>query len=52
MTEEAIKSICKLAVEYGNRPLTREEKELLKQAVDASQSWEQLATTLMIYLGC
>lgn len=34
--------LCKLAVEYGNRPLSHDEKEILRQAIDQSKNWEEL----------
>lgn len=42
LSEEQIKSLCKLAVEYGNRPFSREEKEALKQMIDKSRNLEEL----------
>ncbi len=42
MNEEQIKLLCKLAVEYGNRPLSHDEKELVNQAIDQSKDWEEL----------
>ena len=42
MNEEQIKQLCKLVVEYGNRPFNREEKELLKQAIEQSSSLGEL----------
>ncbi len=38
MNEEYVKMLCKLVVEYGNRPFSRDEKEMLKQAIDHSNS--------------
>ena len=42
MTEQQIKFLCKLAVEKGNRPFTKTEKEMLKQAIDNANNWEEL----------
>ena len=42
MSEEQIKLLCKLVVEYGNRPFNREEKELLKQAINQSRNLDDL----------
>lgn len=50
MTEEDIKRMCKFAVEYGSKPLTWEEKELLKQAIDAAQSSNKLLVVVMASL--
>lgn len=44
MTEEQIKFLCKLLIENSSRPLTDQEKEMLKQAVDSSKNWEELIT--------
>lgn len=38
MTEEQIKLLCKLAVENSKKPLTDEEKEVLKHAIDESKT--------------
>lgn len=43
MTEEQVKLICKWIVENCNRPLTRLEKELIKQAIDNAKTVEELA---------
>lgn len=51
MTEYDVRCMCKFAVEYGNKPLTREQKEFLKQAIDSAQSWEQLAAAAITFLG-
>ena len=42
MTEQEVKLLCKLAVERSNRPLTKTEKEMLKQAIDAARNWDEL----------
>lgn len=41
-TNEEVKLLCKLLVEYGNRPFTRDEKEHLKRAIDGSQNMNDL----------
>lgn len=47
MSDEQIKLLCKFIVEYGNRPFTRNEKEVLKQAIDQSANWEELFTVAL-----
>ncbi len=42
MTEEQIKFLCKYCVENGNRPLTKEQKEILKQAIDNAKNMDEL----------
>ena len=42
MNEQEIKAFCKLAIENSNRPFTKAEKELLKQAVDCANNWDEL----------
>lgn len=49
MTEEQIKFLCKLMVENSNRPLTQLQKELIKQAIDASRDpFEMIAAILAL----
>ena len=49
MTEEELaKAISKFLIENRNKYLTTVEKEALKQAVDQSRSWEELAAVLMM----
>ena len=43
MTEEQVKYICKWIVENCNRPLNRQEKEIIKQAIDNAKTVEELA---------
>lgn len=50
MTEQQIKSFCKLAVEKSRQPFTQPEKELLKQAIDAAQNWEELFALAIVSL--
>ena len=42
MTEQQIKTLCKLAIERGNRPFMKDEKEILKQAIDNARNWDEL----------
>ena len=48
MTEQQIKLFCKLCIENSNRPFSKEQKELLKQAVDKATNLNDL---LMIVLS-
>ena len=48
MTEQQIKLFCKLCIEKSNRPFSKEQKELLKQAVDKAHDANDL---LMIVLS-
>lgn len=49
MTEEQIKFWCKWIVENGDRPLSLIQKELIKQAIDASQNpFEMVAAILAL----
>ena len=50
MTEEQIKFLCKWAVQNSNRPLTDEEKEVLKLAIDAAKSVEDLLAVALAAL--
>lgn len=50
MTEEQIKNFCKGTVEHGDNPLTREEKELLKKAIDESKTFGDLLAVVMAVL--
>lgn len=40
--EEQIKFLCKWAVQNSQRPLTDLEKEIIKRAIDESQTIEEL----------
>ena len=51
MNEQQIKLLCKLAVENSNRPFTSAEKELLKQAIDYANSWDELIAIALSTLG-
>lgn len=48
MTEQQIKLFCKLCIENSNRPFSKEQKELLKLAVDKANNANDL---LMIVLS-
>ena len=50
MTKEEITTLSKLAVEYSNKQFSLEEKEFLKQAIDKSNSLEDLLKVAMISL--
>lgn len=50
--EDQVKLLCKWAVENSNRPLTDVEKEIIKQAIDQSETVEELlsvAFTVMTF---
>ncbi len=42
MDEEQIKVLCKIVVEYGNRSFSREEKVILKEAIEQSNNLNEL----------
>ena len=42
MTEEQVKLLCKIVVENVNRQFTKEQKEILKQAIDQAKTPQQL----------
>ncbi len=42
MTEEQIRTLCKIAVENSNRPLSDFQKELVKQAIDQAKTPAEL----------
>ncbi len=48
MTEQNLKDLCKWALENSNKPLSKEQKELLKHAIDNSKTVENLFTTAII----
>ena len=45
--EELAKTISKFLIENRTRNLTDIEKEMLKQAVDQSKSWQELIAVMM-----
>lgn len=47
MTEQQIKLFCKLCIENSNRPFSKEQKELLKQAVDKATHLNDLAMIVL-----
>ena len=51
ISEEQIKILCKMAIEYGNRPFSKNEKETLKEAIDQSNNWEELLTVAIASLS-
>ena len=51
MTEQEIKTMCKLAVEHSNHPLTDLDKELLKQAIDKAKSTQEMVAAILILLN-
>ena len=48
MTEQNLKDLCNWALENSNKPLSEEQKELLKHAIDSSKTIEELFTTAII----
>ena len=42
MDEKVIEEMCKWAVDHGNRPLTQQQKDVLKAAIEASKTLEEL----------
>ena len=51
MTEQQIKTLCKLVIERSNRPSTKVEKEILKQAIDNARNWDELMTIAIASLN-
>lgn len=47
MEEKALKEMCKWAVDHGNRPLTQQQKEVLKAAIEQSKTLEELLFVAM-----
>ena len=48
MNEQEIKFLSKWFVDNANRPLTYEEKELIKQAIDKARNVQELAAIALI----
>lgn len=48
MTEKEIKELCKFMLENSNKPLSDEQKELIKLAIDNSKTIENLFFTAII----
>ena len=51
MTEEQIKTLCKIAVEKSNRPLSDFQKELIKQAIDQAKTPTEMVVAILILLS-
>lgn len=51
MNENQIKEFTKFWLDNGNRNLTKEEKEILKIAIDRSSSMEELLQVIIASLG-
>lgn len=47
MTEHQVKEITKWFIDNSNRPLSKEDKEIIKQAVDQSESMGELNLVLV-----
>lgn len=47
MTEHQIKAITKWVVDNSNRPLSKQDKEIIKHEVDKANSWGELNLVLM-----
>ena len=50
MTEEQVKFLCKWMVDKGNRPLTKFEKEIIKQAIDNAKSPQEMVVNVLALL--
>lgn len=50
MTEEQIKTLCKIAVENSNRPLSDVQKELIKQAIDRAKTPTEMVVSILALL--
>ncbi len=51
MTEEQIKTLCKIAVENSNRPLSAFQKELIKQAIDRAKTPMEMVVAILTLLS-
>lgn len=51
MTEEQYKFLCKLMVDNSSRPLSKDEKELIKLAIDNANSPEQIVLSVLAVLS-
>lgn len=47
MEEKAFKEMCKWAVDHGNHPLTQQQKEVLKNAIEQSKTLKELFIVAM-----
>lgn len=50
MTEEQYKFLCKWIVDNGNRPLSENDKELIKQAIDNAKSPMEIFLSILALL--
>lgn len=50
MTEEEIKFLCKMIVDKSNRPLSKTDKELIKQAIDNAKTPEEMVVSILALL--
>lgn len=48
MNEKEIKELCKFVLENSNKPLSDEQKEIIKLAIDNSKNIEELFLTAII----
>ena len=51
MTEEQIKTLCKIAVENSNRALSDFQKELIKQAIDQAKTPMEMVVAILTLLS-
>ena len=51
MPEEQIKTLCKIAVENSNRPLSVFQKELIKQAIDQAKTPTEMVVAILTLLS-
>lgn len=51
MTEEKIKTLCKIAVENSNRPLSDFQKEVIKQAIDQAKTPMEMVVAILTLLS-
>lgn len=51
MTEEQYKFLCKWMVDNGNRPLSENDKEFIKQAIDNAKSPEEMILSILALLS-
>ena len=49
MNENQIKELCKYVIDNGDRQISDVQKELLKQAIDKSNTWQELMTVALVY---
>lgn len=47
MKEHQIKAITKWFIDNSNRPLSKQDKEIIKHEVDQAKSWGELNLVLM-----